>query len=274
MAFKATFEGCRQRERAALRLPGRCMLGNRREHHCMTIDLAACGVAVECGDKGQIGDHIVAYIDQLGRMEGEIARQLQNGFAFKILAPPRKIEKLAARIAWLIQREVFGLPDARRQERVETDDRQIILTTPDCVEHRATLIDISSQGAASNVGIAPPIGSPVTVGRRRVASFGISPAASPLRFETFSAFRNALAIRNAAICKCCRSNSALTRVGVALRGLTMEIKLAALRKSGRARSTAPINPTAFCQCLCASRTDDAFRSEQPGNTRSAQTGSP
>jgi hypothetical protein len=35
-------------------------------------------------------------------MEGEIARQLQNGFAFKITAPPRKIEKLAARIGWLV----------------------------------------------------------------------------------------------------------------------------------------------------------------------------
>jgi hypothetical protein len=100
-------------------------------------------------------------------MDGEIARQLQNGFAFKITAPPRKIEKLAARIAWLVQRDVFGVPDNRRQERVEADDGQIIVTTPDGEQHVATLIDLSSEGAAMNVAIAPPIGSPVTVGQRR-----------------------------------------------------------------------------------------------------------
>jgi hypothetical protein len=143
------------------------MLANRLEHSCTTIDLAACGIAVECGDRGEIGDHIVAYIDRLGPMDGEIVRHLQNGFAFKINAPPRKIEKLAARIAWLVQREVFGAPDNRGQERVETECGQITVTTPDGEEHVATLIDVSSEGAAMNVAIAPPIGSPVTVGQRR-----------------------------------------------------------------------------------------------------------
>jgi len=167
MALGVTFEGRRQQERAKLRLPGRYMLANRFEHACTTIDLASCGVAVECGDRGQIGDHVVAYINQLGRMEGEIARQLQNGFAFKIAAPPRKIEKLAVRIAWLVQHDVFGAPDNRRQERIEADDGQIVVTTPDGEEHVATLIDLSSEGAAMNVAIAPPIGSPVIVGQRR-----------------------------------------------------------------------------------------------------------
>ena len=167
MVLGVTFEGRRQQERAKLRLPGRCMLANRLERSCTTIDLAACGIAVECGAQGQIGEHIVAYIDRLGPMDGEIARQLQNGFAFKITAPPRKIEKLAARIAWLVQRDVFGAPDNRRQERVEAEGGQMTVTTPDGEEHVAALIDVSSEGAAMNVTIAPPIGSPVTVGQRR-----------------------------------------------------------------------------------------------------------
>jgi hypothetical protein len=184
-----TFEGRRQQERAKLRLPGRCMLANRLEHTCTTIDLAACGVAVECGDRGQIGDHIVAYIDRLGRMEGEIARQLQNGFAFKIAAPPRKIEKLAARIAWLVQRDVFGVSDNRRQERVEAEDGQIIVTTPDGEEHVATLIDVSSEGAAMNVAIAPPIGSPVTVGQRRARVVRHFTGGIAVKFQNFLRLR-------------------------------------------------------------------------------------
>jgi hypothetical protein len=165
MAWGETFEGRRQQERAKLRLTGRYMLANRLEHSCATIDLAACGVAVECGDRGQIGEPIVAYIDQLGCMDGEIARQLQNSFAFKITAPPRKIERLAARIAWLVRRDVFGAPDNRRQARAEAEGGQITVTTPDGEEHFATLIDVSSEGAAINVAIAPAIGSAVTVGQ-------------------------------------------------------------------------------------------------------------
>jgi len=167
MALGVTFAGRRQQERAKLKLPGRFMLANRLEGCCTTIDLSACGVAVECSDSGEIGDHIVAYIDRLGPMDGEIARRLQNGFAFKITAPPRKIEKLAARIAWLVQRDVFGAPDNRKQDRVETEGGQISVTTPDGEEHVATLIDVSSEGAAMNVAISPPIGTSVTVGQRR-----------------------------------------------------------------------------------------------------------
>jgi hypothetical protein len=39
------------------------------------------------------------------------------------------------------------------------------LTTPDGKQYRATLIDLSVQGAALNVDAAPPIGSLVTIGR-------------------------------------------------------------------------------------------------------------
>jgi hypothetical protein len=167
MVLDSTFEGRRQQERAKLRLPGRCMLANRLELICTTIDLAPSGVAVECGDQGQVGDRVVAYINRLGRIEGEIARQLRNGFAFKVAAPPRKIEKLSTRIAWLVKHDVYGAPDNRQRERVEADEEQIIVTTPDGEEYVATLIDVSNDGAAVNVAIAPPIGSPLTVGQRR-----------------------------------------------------------------------------------------------------------
>ena len=137
----------------------------------------------------QIGDCVVAYINQLGRMEGQITRQLQNGFAFKVAAPPRKIEKLAARIAWLVQRDVFGVPDNRRQERVEAEDGQIIVTTPDGEEHVATLIDVSSEGAAMSVAIAPPIGSPVTVGQRRARVVRHFAGGVAVKFQNFLRLR-------------------------------------------------------------------------------------
>jgi hypothetical protein len=198
MASGSTFAARRQLERAKLRLPGRCLLANRVESVCTTIDLAACGVAVQCGDQGQVGDHVVAYINQLGRIEGEIARQLQNGFAFKIAATPRKVDKLAARIAWLIQHDAFGAPDNRRRERVEVDDGHILVTTPDGAEHFATLIDVSSDGAAMNMANAPPIGSSATVGGRRARVVRHFAGGVGVRFQNFIPLRRLS--RNSELC--------------------------------------------------------------------------
>lgn len=145
------------------------MLEDRREYACRTLDLAAGGLALECGKRGLIGERIIAYVNDLGRLEGEIVRQLKGGFAFKIQASERKVEKLAARIARLVQRDLLGLPDARA--RIATEDGQTILATEDGDEVLATLIDVSPHGAALSVAAAPPVGAGVTVGpaRGRVA---------------------------------------------------------------------------------------------------------
>jgi PilZ domain len=100
--FKIIFKGCRQHERAELRLSGRYSLGNGKEYSCRTIDVAAGGLAVESEEKGQIGDFVAAYVDHLGHIEGEIVRRLESGFALKILMPPARIEKLASQITSLV----------------------------------------------------------------------------------------------------------------------------------------------------------------------------
>jgi hypothetical protein len=167
MLFKFEFEARRQHERVDLALAGRYMLENRREFTCCTIDVSPSGVAVECDEKGEIGEQVIAYIDQLGRIEGAIVRQLDRGFAVKTLAPAAKSEKLASRIAWLVEQQTNGAIDNRRLPRVIPDDERTILRTPDGGEYRATLIDISFEGAAINVETAPPIGSPVSIGQTR-----------------------------------------------------------------------------------------------------------
>ena len=121
IVFKVVFEGGRAHERAELKLSGRVMVAGKNEFATRTIDVAAGGLAIECEGEAEVGDRVVATIDELGSVEGEVVRKLEKGFAFKILAPPRKIERLSARIAWLIQKELFGLPDRRARERELTD---------------------------------------------------------------------------------------------------------------------------------------------------------
>jgi len=155
----------RRYERFELALPGRCMLYDRLEYPCWTVDVSPAGVGIIGLHKGDIGERIVAYISHIGRVEGMIARRFAKGFALEIQAPALKREKLAQRIAWLIKRETSGAPDERQHERVSAENQQTKLRTPDGREYLAALIDVSVPGAALNVDAAPPIGSPVTIGR-------------------------------------------------------------------------------------------------------------
>jgi PilZ domain len=165
LLFKIKFEGSREHERVELALNGRYMLPDRREFSCSTLNVSQNGLAVEGEAPGAVGQPIVAYIDQLGRVEGPIVRHFDNGFAIKLSAPEAKREKLAARVAWLVQHRLLGASDHRRQDRLTPVEDRTMLKTPDGAEHVATLVDISSAGAAINVESIPPIGTPVTVGR-------------------------------------------------------------------------------------------------------------
>jgi len=163
--FTVTHEERRGAERAELALSGRYMLRDGNECPCQTIDISAGGVALRGFDKGYIGERIVAYIAELGRLEGVVARHFDTCFAVKLQAPPHKREKLLAKIAWLVRHQKLGEPDNRRHERSVPSNRRTTLTTPGGSEYSAALIDVSAPGAALNVDAAPPIGSPVTIGQ-------------------------------------------------------------------------------------------------------------
>jgi c-di-GMP-binding flagellar brake protein YcgR len=154
----------RRHQRVKIVLLGRYMLEDRHEYSCQTIDVSPGGVAIEAAVKGNIGERVVAYFSQIGRVEGAIARHFDKGFAIQMRLPVLKREKLAEQLTWLVNRQALGLPEDRRHERIAPHFTRIALKTPDGSEFPARLIDISISGAAMNVDASPPIGSPVVVG--------------------------------------------------------------------------------------------------------------
>jgi len=155
----------RRHQRVKVVLIGRYMLEDRREYPCKTIDISPGGVAIEGEIKGAIGERVVAYFTQIGRLEGSIARHLTNGFAIQMRLPVLKREKLADQLTWLVNRHALGLPEDRRHERIIPYSSRTTLKTTDGTEYPAKLLDISISGAAMTIDAAPPIGSLVTVGQ-------------------------------------------------------------------------------------------------------------
>lgn len=157
----------RRFSRVKVRLPGQFMRENRTEHACVTIDISPGGIAVASDQPVDIGEKIIAYLSQVGRVQGVVTRQFYGGFALSMRLPPLKREKLADQLTWLANRQQLGMPEDRRHERIQARVPHTTLTLPGGRELVAKIIDFSRSGVALSVASNPPVGTPVTVGSTR-----------------------------------------------------------------------------------------------------------
>ena len=80
---------------------------------------------------GSVGDRVIAYLDHIGRVEGKIARIIDNGFAMTVGATARKRDKMAAQLTWLANRDILNLPEDRRHDRIIPRNPIALLTLED-----------------------------------------------------------------------------------------------------------------------------------------------
>jgi hypothetical protein len=155
----------RRFQRVRVNLLGRYMLADRREFPCQVTDMSPGGMAVVAPVSGQVGERVIAYVDHVGRLEGQIARHFQNGFAMTIAATTRKRDKLAAQLTWLANRHILNLPEDRRHGRFTPRNPSARLVLPNGLNLACRVIDLSSSGAAIKSDQRPEIGALVTVGQ-------------------------------------------------------------------------------------------------------------
>ncbi len=155
----------RRHQRVAVQLMGRYMLESRREFPCQTLNISPGGLALLAPVPGNLNERVVVYLDQLGRVEGTVVRHFQNGFAICFSATVRKRDKLASQLTWLANREVLGLPEDRRHERVQPRIPRTIITLDNGQSFVARLIDVSTSGASIATDLKLPMGSRIIVGK-------------------------------------------------------------------------------------------------------------
>lgn len=155
----------RRHQRVGVNLIGRFMLEDRREYPCQVIDMSPGGAGIIAPVTAVIGERVIAYIDHIGRIEGQVARLIKGGFAMTINAPVRKREKIASQLTWLANRHELNLPEDRRHERVTPKNPYSQLTMADGRAYRCRIIDISLSGAGLAMDVKPAIGTPVTLGK-------------------------------------------------------------------------------------------------------------
>jgi hypothetical protein len=157
----------RRHQRVKVNLLGRYMLADRREFPCQVVNMSPGGIAIVAPVSGNPGERVIAYVDHLGRLEGKIARALDNGFAMTIEATLRKRDKLAAQLTWLANRHILKLPEDRRHGRFIPHKAMARLILPSGNNVTCRVIDLSESGAAIAISpeLRPVVGAVVTVGK-------------------------------------------------------------------------------------------------------------
>jgi PilZ domain len=164
-SLRALSEDRRRHQRVKVNLLGRYMFADRREFPCQVVNMSPGGMALIAPVGGKPGERVIAYVDHLGRLEGQIARIFENGFAMTISATARKRDKLAAQLTWLANRHILALPEDRRHGRIVPRNPVGRVILANGVNLTCRIIDVSQSGAGISSKERPPIGSLITLGK-------------------------------------------------------------------------------------------------------------
>lgn len=152
--------------RVRVNLLGRYMLSNQQEYPCQVIDMSQGGLAMMAPVAGRPQERVITYVDHVGRLEGVIVRQFENGFAMTIVTTSRKRDKLAAQLTWLANRHLLDdSSENRRHTRTVPRNPAAHLIMANGENISVRVIDISQSGCAIATKLRPEIGTLVTIGK-------------------------------------------------------------------------------------------------------------
>lgn len=157
----------RRHKRVAITLLGRFMRGNKQEYPCKLTDISVGGASMMSPVVLRMDERVVAYFDQIGGIEGTVARLFEGGFAIKLIATQHKREKLAGQLTWLINRHEMQGADDRRHDRVAVAPRTMPLKLDEKITIDCRVLDFSLSGAAIETNARPHIGTEVQLGKLR-----------------------------------------------------------------------------------------------------------
>jgi hypothetical protein len=159
--------------RVIVNMPGRYMLASKRnlkgercEFACRIVNVSLGAMALAAPVPGPLGERVIVYSEQFGRLHGSITRLMTTGFVMSVAANPQTREKLAAKLDWLAkQKDSPDLPDSRRHARVVPKNPIATLLQADGSLTSCLVIDFSDSGAAVSADLYPTIGTPLAVGK-------------------------------------------------------------------------------------------------------------
>ncbi|MCI4646059.1 MAG: PilZ domain-containing protein [Hyphomonadaceae bacterium] len=153
--------------RVRVALKGRFQDSAGHEQQLVTVSMSARSAEVRTQTVPREGEQIVCYIDNLGRLEGEVIRTAEGCFLFRFEQSERKRDKLADQLIWLVNKGPLDLQEERASPRFDTRGlAEVKLESGGVLNCR--VVDISLTGAGFEAErLPPPIGERLSVGNLR-----------------------------------------------------------------------------------------------------------
>ena len=157
----------RRHRRVSWQVPVRGLTGDGEEFSCYTVDVGAGGLRINLARPLEKGENLVLYIEDIGRVEGVIVRVLNEiGYGVEFRVPPRKRDKIADALTWLVNKDKLGLTDDRVAERRPASG-QVVAIYGNGMSIACAVADVSIFGVAlKTAGPRPMIGDRVQIGER------------------------------------------------------------------------------------------------------------
>ena len=146
---------------------GRFMLPDLSEHACQVTDLSVEGAIFITPSVPPQGQLIVAYLEEIGRVEAITGAPTPGGFSITFNLKGLRLERFKQRVEWLQQRGDGNTDDSRRHSRYEPSDRVSQVTLPDGRVYNCEVLDISVSGAGIKTEVVPSVGTYLMLGKMR-----------------------------------------------------------------------------------------------------------
>lgn len=143
------------------------MLPDMTEHPCQVARATHLGAAFLTELDVPAGVKIVAYIDEIGRVEAQVADSLPGGFGVRFNMTEARQKKFNDRLAWLKAKQQDGSLEQREHSRFEPAASSSHITLPDGRVYPCEVVDISLSGAAVTTEVMPALGTYVMLGKMR-----------------------------------------------------------------------------------------------------------
>jgi hypothetical protein len=145
---------------------GRFMLADMSEHPCQVTDITANGAVFMTATMPPIGQTLVAYLEEIGRIEAVCLSPVAGGFKIEYALQGARLERLRQRIDWM-RNKGSGAPDTRRHIRYEPTEKVSQISLPDGRVYNCEVLDISVSGAAIKTEVMPSVGTYIMLGKMR-----------------------------------------------------------------------------------------------------------
>lgn len=159
----------RREPRVPVTVKGRFLAPDGSEHPCAIRDMSLSGIALLCDAQIDLGAHLIIYLDDFGRFEGDVVRTFDGGFAIVTALSGARRERVAERLAAYAKGEkVLPARASARYTAAEGGfEEKQVLTLPDGRSIPCRVVDMSLGGANVELENREPIGTPVSLGRMK-----------------------------------------------------------------------------------------------------------